>query len=320
MEVISEDYHPSSEIDLSELLPSLKYLQATESYFVANGRNENVPQLEYLILYIPGDPRLKPLVEIFVNLQVKEGLKTLGLGRDATHLLSDIKPLQAVTSLNLDFADDSLDLLKFPNLEKPTIGPIKDALVLESWNVPQSMEEIHFGRIFTKNNNNISSFFSKLPPGLLKLTIQGRKLKWFPGMLNFSKFQNLKYLFIGGESENFDQINLPNSIEQLGFYIPSLESIYEIQFPKGLQLLTIDLCKMASVCNLKLPSTLKYLHLSRNSLKEVDLSTNDKNEPIQLEVLDLTGNKELKERNTKIPLTLKIFENPGDNHKRGNNE
>lgn len=256
LKVISEDYRPSSEIDLSQLPPSLKYLQATESYFIANGRNENMPQLEHLILYVPGDPILKPLVETFVNLQLKEGLKTLGLGRDATHLLSDIERLQAVTSLDLDFADDSLDLLKFPNLEKLTIGSIKDALVLESWDVPQSMEEIYLGKIFRENNNNISSFFSKLLPGLLSLTIQGRKSKWFPGMLDFSKFQNLKYLSIGGESEGFDQINLPNSIEQLGIYISSLESIDEIQFPK------ICASEKSNVLNATHHSSLKNHHRS----------------------------------------------------------
>ncbi|KAI5957387.1 hypothetical protein CANMA_004391 [Candida margitis] len=53
-----------------------------------------------------------------------------------------------------------------------------------------------------------------------------------------------------------------------------------------------------------------YLHLPRNSLREVDLSTNDKNEPLRIEVLDLTNKNKLREENTKLPPNLKIFEGP----------
>ncbi|KAI5953796.1 hypothetical protein CANMA_004634 [Candida margitis] len=148
----------------------------------------------HLILYTEEEEVTKSFAE-----SLKDGLKALGLGRNAKQLLSDIESLHMVTSLDLDSADDSLELSKFPNLKKLTINLIDNASVLKSWDVPQSLEENHLGDISNENYENISSFISNLPSDLKKLTIRGRKLKWFQGMLDFSKFQKLLYLSIRGE-------------------------------------------------------------------------------------------------------------------------
>lgn len=146
-------------------------MHATESYFMT-GEMGNPPQLEHLILYSEEEE----VVESFAGL-IKDGLKTLGLGRDAKLLLSNIEPLQTVTKLDLDSADDSLDILNFPNLKKLTIGSIDDALVLKSLDIPLSLEELHIVNCFEGINEDISSFILKLPLGLKKLTLH--KFNWF---------------------------------------------------------------------------------------------------------------------------------------------
>lgn len=118
LQIISEDFRPSTQIKLKELPPGLKYLHATESYFMT-GEMGNPPQLEHLILYSEEEE----VVESFAGL-IKDGLKTLGLGRDAKLLLSNIEPLQTVTKLDLDSADDSLDILNFPNLKNSPLGQL----------------------------------------------------------------------------------------------------------------------------------------------------------------------------------------------------
>ena len=301
LEIISEECRTSTDIDLGQLPPTLKHFQTTESDLsgeeVGNG---NEPQLDHLILYNEQVEILESFSKFF-----KDGLKTLGLGRDAKSLLSNFETLATVTSLDLDSLSDSLDLLKFPNLEKLTIGSIDDALQLESMDFPQSLKEFHLDYISNENNRSIVSFFSKLPLGLQKLTVRGRKLIWFPEMLDFSQFQKLKYLSIRGESENLNEVHFPDSIEYLNFSIASLKSTDGVQFPLSLQFLIMN-CGLEAICKPKVPSTLKYLHLPGNSLREVDLLVNDKNEPLQLEVLDLANNN-LQEENVKVPSTLKIF-------------
>ena len=304
LEIISEDFRPSTDIDLNQLPPTLKHFHATESYFKGKDEgNGNKLQLDHLILY----NEQVEILELFSKF-LKDGLKTLGLGRHAKSLLSNLETLATVTSLDLDYMENLLNLLKFPNLKKLTIGGIDDTLQLESLNFPQSLKEFHLDYISKKNNQSIVSFFTKLPLGLQKLTLRGQRLIWFPEMLDFSKFEKLKYLSIRGGSENLNEVNFPDSVEYLNFSIASLKSTDGVQFPLSLQFLIMD-CGLESICKPKLPSTLKYLHLPGNALREVDLSVNDKNEALKLEVLDLANNKALQEENVKVPSTLRIFNN-----------
>lgn len=106
-------------------------------------------------------------------------------------------------------------------------------------------------------------------------------------MKDFSKFTNLKELYMSGNEISYSHTDLkfPDSIEFLDLSRCSIESIHEVRFPKRLLVLDLLRNKLKSIHRPDFPKPMKKLDLSFNGIIMLDLRYNALEEALEIKLL-----------------------------------
>lgn len=195
---------------------------------------------------------------------------------------------------------------KLGKLEKLSLSSLEYTDILNKIKYPPSLKEIDL------NNNTItdlSAIDANLPQSLQKLNLADNPIWWGTYTPRLTNFTQLKYLrlFNTHLGQSIETIQFPDSIEVLSLEVNQLQSIDQVRFPKNLVNLGIGSNKLTTVYKPHFPSTLKTLHLTENLLRKVDLSTNNRGQPLEIEILYLNYNRISKLSNLNLPQTLRIL-------------
>lgn len=104
-----------------------------------------------------------------------------------------------------------------------------------------------------------------------------------------------------------DNVSFPESLLLLDIACNKLRSVTMVKFPQKLEKLDLEYNELKHFCKIKLPQTIKVINLRGNKLEKVDLSTNDKGEPLHLEKLKLQYNSTLTMDNLRLPSIVKCL-------------
>ncbi|KAI3405595.2 hypothetical protein KGF56_001613 [Candida oxycetoniae] len=235
--------------------------------------------------------------------------KAYSVEHEVIELLNQHQQLKILHSLHLTlFSGRSIPhLWNLPNLTELSISVVNnESKIINRLEFPQTVRDLNLNYC---NIEDLSILFDKFPLGLQKLNLADNSINWSLITPNFAKFEKLKYLrlfntHIGSNIINF---TFPDSLEQLSLEVNQIESIDEVKFPKNLINLGIGSNKLKTIYKPRFPQTIKTVHLTENLLKKVDLSTNDRGQPLQIEILYLNYNRLNDIKSLKLPTTLKIL-------------
>lgn len=135
---------------------------------------------------------------------------------------------------------------------------------------------------------NSRQMWEVLPPNIEVLDVSHALQSPLGEEMNFSRFQNLKELYLQGNDigHHVSDIVFPNSVEILNLCGCSIGSISDVRFPKCLLMLDLLNNHIKTIYRPHFPKFMKKLSVSRNELVLCDLSYNALSEPLHIKLLE----------------------------------